>query len=218
MVRVPIATDDDPCVRAAFGDVENPDFLNVLAGSNAARAEDAPAHVMLDHDVAGAFIARPEREGVVRGDGDIVIHDVALEFVLGPCPAPIGQMVAGVALEKEFENGTATGDGLWTIGVHRHPIGRWCSACWEEFRIALDTHQADPAISHGRELGVPTQCRYLDAGATGGIQNAVTGCERNMLAVERQGPHTSAMKGFCVENRPLLCGRQGDVGQGQTCT
>jgi hypothetical protein len=57
MVWVPIAADDDPCVRAAFRDVEHPDFLNVLAGSHTARAEDAPAHVMLDHDVAGALIA-----------------------------------------------------------------------------------------------------------------------------------------------------------------
>jgi hypothetical protein len=82
----------------------------------------------------------------------------------------------------------------------------------------LDAHQADPAVSHGRKLGVPTQRRYLDTSATGGIQNALTGRERNVLAVERQSPHASAVKGFCVENRPLLCGRQGDGGQRHTRT
>jgi len=91
-VRVPVRTDDDLRVLAPEAHVQYADHLDVFARAHAARAEDAGRHVMADHRVAGALVARAQRQvpGIEGGGDDAVLHEVALEFVarLGAATVP----------------------------------------------------------------------------------------------------------------------------------
>ena len=122
MVGVAVAAHDDLGVLAAHAHIQHTHLLDVLAGAHTARAEDAGAHVVLDHDIAGTFVAGAERKLVVSADRDIVLHDVALELVSRmtsavasgdspPAPLPpfskawaVGEVLARIALQQQSEH------------------------------------------------------------------------------------------------------------------
>ena len=57
-VRIAVGADDDLRVLAAESDVQHADDLNIFARAHAAGAQDAGGHVVPDHRVAGALVAR----------------------------------------------------------------------------------------------------------------------------------------------------------------
>src|SRR6478736_365308 len=62
VIGVAVSADDDLGVAAAVPDVEDADLLDILARPDAAGAEDAVRHIVLDHRVAGALVPVAERE------------------------------------------------------------------------------------------------------------------------------------------------------------
>ena len=57
VLGITIGTDDDLRVVSAISDVKHANDLNVLACANAARAQNARGHVMLNDRIAIAFVA-----------------------------------------------------------------------------------------------------------------------------------------------------------------
>ena len=102
VVGIAVAPDDDLGVRPALPDVEHAHLLDLLAGAHAAGAEDAEGHVVLDHHVAGTVIALAGAERAGAGGRDLVVHDVALEFVAGMFAATVGEVLAGIPIEQEL--------------------------------------------------------------------------------------------------------------------
>src|SRR3989454_10835608 len=83
LVRVAARAHDDLGVLAPLAHVEHADHLDVLARPHAARAQDAGAHVVSDHRVAGPLVSVAQDEvALPEGRGnDPVAHDVLLELV-----------------------------------------------------------------------------------------------------------------------------------------
>src|SRR3970040_2141237 len=61
VLGIPIGADDDFCVVTPGLHIEDPEHLDILARANAARAEDARAHVVLDDRVVVALVAGTKR-------------------------------------------------------------------------------------------------------------------------------------------------------------
>ena len=193
VIGIAVAADDDLGMLAPHPHVEDPDLLDVLAGPHAAGAEDAGAHVVLDHHVAGALVAGAERELVVVADGDIVLGDVALELVAGPFATAVLEVLARIALEQQAEHASAIVYGRRRLGLHHHAFGGGRGARGQELALALDRHQADAAVPHDGQLGVPAERRDVDAGSAGGLQNGGAGLEGDVTAVDGNPGHCAPM-------------------------
>src|SRR5687768_12201678 len=62
MIRVAISSHNDLGVLAPHSDIEHADLLDVLTGTNAPGAEDAGAHIVLDHHIARPLVPLAERQ------------------------------------------------------------------------------------------------------------------------------------------------------------
>src|SRR6185503_13187791 len=91
VVRVAVAADHDLGVFATEPHVQHADLLNVFAGPDTAGAQNAEAHVVLDHDIPRPLIPGSQVKLMGRADRDIILHDVTLELVGGMSPAPVGK-------------------------------------------------------------------------------------------------------------------------------
>src|SRR2546430_9972456 len=60
LVWVAVRSDDDLGVLTTEADVQHADDLDVLARPDAAGAEDAGGHVVADHRIPRALVARPQ--------------------------------------------------------------------------------------------------------------------------------------------------------------
>ena len=196
LVGVPVGTDDDLGVLAPLADVEHADHLDVLAGPDAPGAEDAGAHVVPDHRVAGALIAMTERQVAIthRRRDDSVTDDVAFELVARPGPPPhrtaVPQVIPGVALEQQAEHALAVLDCRVRLRVHDHPIGDLRGARRQELALSFHGHEADPAVTHVRQLGIPAQGGDVrDSRGARGLENRLFGIGGNRAAVDGEGRH-----------------------------
>ena len=79
---------------AAVTDIEHSYDLDVVAGADAAGAEDAPAHIVRDHRIARPLVALAQRE-LPWGGLDAVFHDISLELVLGVARPPLERCSPG---------------------------------------------------------------------------------------------------------------------------
>src|SRR5205814_10608504 len=92
--------------------------------AHAAGAEDAGAHVVPDHRVAGALVpvtqrqvARPERAG-----RDAVANHIALELVARRRAAAVPYMVSRIALQQQPAPALAVLDRGLGFGLHYHAL------------------------------------------------------------------------------------------------
>src|SRR5438128_11620361 len=124
LVRVAVRAHDDLGVLAPLAHVEHADHLDVLARPYAARAQDARAHVVPDHAVAGPLVAMAQHEVALpeRRGTDSIAHDVLLELVarLRPASAAVPQVLTRIALEQQPEHALAVFDGRMGLGLHHH--------------------------------------------------------------------------------------------------
>src|SRR5438552_1258740 len=175
LVRVAVGADDDFGVLAAVSDVEHAYDLNVLARAHAAGAEDAGGHVVTDHRVARALVARAQGE-VARLDRrrhDVVLHEVTLELVARVGPATVAEMIGGIALGEQTEHALAVFHRRVGLRGDHHPVGDFGGAGRNQLALALNRNQADAAVADGGEFGIPTERRDLDAGGSGGVANGL---------------------------------------------
>src|SRR5688500_3980139 len=93
MIGIAVATDDDLGVLPPQSHVQHANLLDILTGAHAPGTQDAGAHVVLDHDVAGPLVAASERQLVVASDRHVILDHVLLELVPGMSPAAVLQMV-----------------------------------------------------------------------------------------------------------------------------
>ncbi len=112
-VGIAVGAHDDLGVLAAVGHVEHAHDLDVLARPHAAGAEDAGRHVVANHRIAGALVARAQRQVAARERRglDLVAGDVALELVARVGVAAVGEVLAGVALEQHTQHAATILDG-----------------------------------------------------------------------------------------------------------
>jgi hypothetical protein len=99
--RIPIRADDDLRVIAAIGDVEHADDLNILACTNAPRAENARRHVVLNDRVAIALVAGAKRESRAPDRRNVVAMHEGFELVA--CTRG-WNLFSGIALEEHREH------------------------------------------------------------------------------------------------------------------
>src|SRR3989454_9102710 len=115
LVRVAVRAHDDLGVLTPLAHVQHADHLDVLARPYAARAQDARAHVVPDHRVAGPLVAMAQHEvALPEGRGtDPIAHDVLLELVasLRSASAAVPQVLTRIALEQQPEHALAGFDG-----------------------------------------------------------------------------------------------------------
>src|SRR4029077_9440453 len=161
VIRVAVAADDDLGRGPTLGHVQHADLLDVLAGSDAAGAEDAEAHVVLDHHVARPLVAGAEREVPPGPDRHVVADDVLLELVARMGSSAIGQVLARVALEQEFEDAAAALHRRLGLGLNHHALRRRGVAGRGQLALSLDRDQADAAVGDGGELGIPAEGRNV---------------------------------------------------------
>ncbi len=198
LVRVPVRSDDDLGVFAPLAHVEHADDLDVLARSDAARAQDAGAHVVPDHRVARPLVAVAQDEvSLPEGCGnDPIAHDVLLELVAGAppprgCrPAAVSQVLARVALEQQPQDAAAVFDRRVGFGLHHHPLRHLGGAGREQLCLPLHRHQTDAAIPDDRQLGIPAQGGDIeDPRRAGRFEDRLFGIGADRAAVDREGRH-----------------------------
>src|SRR5258705_5345587 len=185
LVRVAVCADDDFGVFTAVSDVEHAHDLNVLARPHAARAQNTGRHVVADHRIAGALVARAQRQVAVL-DGrrdDVVLHQIAFEFV-ARCAVQ-----GWVPLSEKAENPFAVFNGGVRLGGHYHPVSDFGRAGRYELGLAFDRHQTNAAVADGGEFRIPAQSRDLDACTPGGIENGLIFTGGDLTPVNRQHRH-----------------------------
>ena len=200
VVRIAVAADDDLRVLAPHAYVEHADLLNIFAGPHAAGAKDTGAHVVLDHHVARPLVTFAERKLVVVAQGDVVIHDVALELVSRMGAAAVRQMVARIALEQEAEHAPPVLHRRRGLGLHHHAIGGRRGAGGHQLALSLYRDEADPTVADDGELGVPAERRDVDTGRSRRLENGGARIEGDSGAVQRKSRHASQ-----------FCGRRGVI-------
>ena len=185
LVRIAVGTDDDLGVLAAESDVQHTDDLNVLAGADAARAEDACRHVVADHRVAGALVARTQRQvtSVDRRWHDVVLHEIALELV------PRASVERWIPFAEKPENPFAILDRGVRLRGHDHAVGDLGGASRDQLRLAFDGDKADAAVANERKRGIPAEGWNLDTGLAGRIEDRVPFIRAQFVAVNRQHRH-----------------------------
>ena len=149
-------------------------------------------------DVTGTLVAGAERKLVVVADRDVVLGDVALELVAGPAATPVLQVLARVALQQEAEHRPAILHGGLGLRLDHHPFDRRGGAGREELPLALDRHQADPAVTDDGELGVPAERGDVDARCAGGLEDGGPGLESDVVAVDVDLGHCAPVVGGSV--------------------
>src|SRR5439155_5620980 len=192
LVGVAVGADDDLGVLTPLAHVQDSHDLNVLAGAHAARAQHAGAHVVANHRVAGALVAVAQRQVAPSGRRrhDTVAHDVALELVAGSGAAAVDQVVARIALEQQPQHAAPVLHGGVRLGLHHHAVRHLRRARRQELRLPLDRHQADAAVSHDGELGIPAQRGdVVDSGNPGGLEDRLVGLGGNGAAVDDEAGH-----------------------------
>jgi hypothetical protein len=148
-----------------MGDVEHANHLDILARSNASRAENAEAHVMPDHRVARALVTAPQRKFVTlnRAGLDTVPDYVFLELVPRLRAAAVLQVVSRITFEQEFQHAAACPHHGLGFGFDDHSLRYRCGTGREQLRFSLDRHDAYPTVADVRQLGIPTERRDVDA-------------------------------------------------------
>ena len=190
VIGIAVAADDDLGVLPAQANVEHADLLDVLAGAHAAGAQDAGAHVVLDHHVAGPLVSGAERQLVMGADRHVVLDDVALELVAGMSPAAVLQVLARIALQQEVAARCAGSPRpRRTPTSTTMPSVAGVAQAGMQLVLALDRHQADPAVAHDRQLRVPAERGDLDSRAAGGLENRLAGLKGNGFAVQGNSGH-----------------------------
>ena len=186
VIRVTICADDDLRVLAAIAGLEHAHHLNVLARANAARAQDARRHVVLDERVAFALVsgAQPEGRALVRGH--VVSAHVFLELV---ARASHGDLFHRVALEEHAEHGPAVLDGGVRLGGDFLSVGRLRRARGDELGRAFDGDEADAAVADDGELRIPAQRRHLETQRAGGLENGGALRHRDFTSVDCKRRH-----------------------------
>jgi hypothetical protein len=209
MIGVAVTAHDNLGMLAPKSHVEHPDFLDVLAGAHAPGTQDTGAHVVLDHHVTGTLVPGAERQVVVSTNRDIVLHDVALELVVrvGP-PAiasgdlasstiaavlggmgSIGEMLPGIALQQKVEHAAPVADGRGRFGLDHHPVSCRSGTGGKQLVLTLNRDQADPAVAHDRQLGVPAQGGDVDPDPARGLEDRGPGLEGDGCAVQGEAGH-----------------------------
>ena len=189
VVGVAVAADDDLGVLPPLRDVEDPDHLDVCARPDAAGAEDAGAHVVADHRVAGPLVPRPEPQDPRRGRPrrHAVAADHRLELVE---VVPLGgDPLRRIALEQHRQHAAPVRHRFGGLRLHRHPRLRQRRARRRELRRPRHRDEADPARARRRELRIPAQRRHVDPGGARGVENRRALADRDGSAVDRECDH-----------------------------
>jgi hypothetical protein len=192
-VGVAVRAHDDLGMLAAEADIQHADDLNILARPHAAGAQDAGRHVVPDHRVTGALVARTQRQiaSVDRRRHDVVLHQVALELVARLRTPAVAQMLGGIALGEQAEHAFPVFDCGVRLGRHDHAVGDFGRARREEFGLAFDGNKTDPAVAHDGQGGVPAQRRDLEGGCARGIEDCCPLVRGHAAPVDFQARHTS---------------------------
>ena len=186
VLGIAVGADNDLGMVAAVGDVEDADDLDVLAGADAARAEDAGAHVVPDDRVAVALVAGAERHAGPPDCGHVVAAHQLLELV---AVSAVGNLVDRVALEQHGQDALPAldrGDGL---GGHLHAVGRLRRAGGDELGIAFHRDEADAAVADGGELRIPAERRHVDLDRARGVENGPAVGNGNVVSVDDELRH-----------------------------
>ena len=194
LVRVAVRAHDDLGVLTPLAHVQHAHHLDVLARPYAARAQDARAHVVPDHRVAGPLVAMAQHEVALpeRRGTDSIAHDVLLELVasLRPASAAVPQVLTRIALEQQPEHALAVFDRRMGLGLHHHPVRHFGGARREQLCLPLHRHQADAAIPDYGQLGIPAQGGDVqDPRGAGRFEDRLFGVGIDGAAVEREGRH-----------------------------
>src|SRR2546429_1364733 len=192
LVGIAVRAHDDFGVLAPLRHVQHADHLHVLARADAARAEDTGAHIVPDHRVARALVAVTQRQVAPpeRAGRDAVAHHVALELVAGRGPAAVPQVVSGIALQQQPQHSLAVLDRGMGFGLHDHAVRHLGRAGRQQLRLALDRHEADPAVADDGQLGIPAQRGDVDDPRVAGrVEDRVLGVSRDPAAVDRERGH-----------------------------
>ena len=190
VVGVAVAADDDLGVGAPLADVEHAHLLDVVAGADAAGAEDAERHVVLDHHVARPGVSPPQPERLFRGQRHLVARDVLLELVArGRRVAVPLEVLQRIPLEEHAEHAAAILHGGRALRLDHHAVGRRRGAGGQQLPLALDGHEADAAVADGGELRVPAEGGDLDALRARRVEDGVALGDRHGLSVDCQRRH-----------------------------
>jgi len=174
VIGVAVSSDDDFCAGATLSYIEDTNFLDRFARTDASGAQDAQAHVVLNHHIAGSLISQAEREFPSGSDRYIVSDHVFLELVPRGGPTAVGQVVPGVALEQEVENTPPVGYGCLVLRLDDHAVLGRSGAGGLQFVRLGDGDQADTAVPHGRQFGIPAEGGNVDSSSTCRVEDGVT--------------------------------------------
>src|SRR5215208_4255983 len=98
-------------------------------------------------------------------------------------------MLSRIALEQELEDTAPVFCCTLRFHIHNHAVCCGSSAGRDQLVLTLDRHETDAAIADDRKLWIPAEGRYIDAGATRGLENRSTGLKGNGRAVDSQRRH-----------------------------
>src|SRR5436305_5127 len=192
LVGIAVRAHDDFGVLTPLRHVQHADHLDVLARAHAACTQDAGAHVVPDHRVAGALVAVSQRQvpRAAWGGSDTVAHHVALELVAGRGPPAVPQVVSGIALEQQPQHALAALDRGRGFRLHYHPVRHFGRAGRHQLRLPLDRDEADAAVADGGQLGIPAEGGDVhDPGGAGGVEDRLLGVGRDPAAVDCERSH-----------------------------
>src|SRR6185503_3733446 len=175
-VRITVGADDDLGVLAAESDVQHAHHLDVFARPHAAGAQNAGRHVVADHRIAGALVARAQRQIAIdlRRRHDVVVDEIALELVARIGAAAVAQVLGGIALGEEAQDALAVLHRGMGLRGDDHTVRHLRGAGGDQLWLPLHRHETNAAIADDGELRVPAKGRYLDARVPGSIEDRLT--------------------------------------------
>jgi len=98
-------------------------------------------------------------------------------------------MVGRIPLGEEAQHALAILDRGMRPGRDDHAVRDFGRARGNQLGLALDRHEADPAIAHDRQGGIPAEGGNLDAGLAGYIENRLTVFRHQRAAVNLYRRH-----------------------------
>src|SRR6185503_1320725 len=159
---------------------------------HAAGAQNAGRHVLADHLIAGALVARAQRQIAIdlRRRHDVVVDEIALELVARIGATTVAQVLGGIALGEEAQDTFAVLHRGMGLRGDDHTVGHLRGAGGNQLWLPLDRHEADATVADDGELWVPTKCRYLDARVSGSIEDRLTLFRSERTTVDLYRRHT----------------------------
>ena len=153
-------------IDSAVDDAQGADSHTFAADADAAVAENA-AGTVVEHHGAPLLFGNVDLFFGVAGFANAVFEDHVLQFALAALVAD--RAIERMVCEQEFEGSFARLDDGGRFGPDHHAFGHRDHAGGHQFRRLFNLHQTHAAGRLERHAFVVAECRNLNAGQFGGV-------------------------------------------------